>query len=379
MISCGEASGDLYAGALVRELRDLDGSLRVTGFGGARLGASGARLIGDYRGLSVTGLVEVLKLLPRTWRMYRRMIAAAEADRPDVFVAVDFPDFNFRLGQALKARGIPVVYYVGPQLWAWRSGRIQTMKQFVRRVLVIFPFEPPLYEGAGIAVDFVGHPLVDLLEPAPSRAAFLSRLGLDPTRTTVALLPGSRHNEVRLILPVLLKASALMANAHEPLQFVVARAPRLDDDAFGEVNDWRGRGMPVAVIEGETDGVLASADVVVTASGTATVQTALHGRPMVIVYRLSPITYRIGLPFVRVDTYGMVNLVAGRRIVPELIQDACTPEAIARETLRYLEDSAYASATRASLADVSRRLGGHGASRRAAEVVLKIIDSAGVR
>jgi lipid-A-disaccharide synthase len=348
----------------------------VFGLGGARFETSGGQLTGDLRGITVTGLVEVLKVLPRTWATYRRLLAAAAADRPDVFVAIDFPDFNFRLGQALARRGVPVVYYISPQLWAWRPRRVETMKRFVNRVLVIFPFEVAWYERAGVPVEFVGHPLVDLLDDVPPRASFLASLGLDPSAPTVALLPGSRPNEVRLILPVQLEAAAAMSVRLPGAQFVIARAPALEDPIFAAVDAYRARGLRVSVVEGATDATLASADAVVTASGTATVQTALHDRPMVIVYRLSPLTYRLGVRFVKVSTYGMVNLVAGRSVVPELIQEACTADAIASETLRYLQDPAHAAATRRALAEVREKLGGSGASRRAAEAVLRVARAA---
>ncbi|MPZ17466.1 MAG: lipid-A-disaccharide synthase [Luteitalea sp.] len=365
MISCGEPSGDLYAGALVERLRAIDPATTAFGFGGPRLVAAGAALIGDYRGFAVTGLTEVIRQLPRTYGMYRRLLAAARSRRPDVFVAIDFADFNFRLGRALHRMGIPIVYYVGPQLWAWRSGRLTAMKQFVQRVLVIFPFEDAIYRDAGIPVTFVGHPLVELIEVREDRAALLSRLGLRPDRPTVALLPGSRPNEVRAILPVLLAAARLIADAQRDTQFVVARAPGLDDQLFAE-------SKVAPVVEGATDELLAAADLVVTASGTATVQTALHEKPMVVVYRLSPLTYAVGKRFVKIDTYGMVNLVAGRKIVPELIQDSLTPEAVAAHTLRYLTDSAHHEATRDAVRQVKSRLGGPGASRRAAEAILQV-------
>src|ERR1700754_795353 len=184
MISCGEASGDLYAGALVEALRRADPGVRVFGFGGEKLAAAGAELIGDYRGHTVTGLVEVIKHLPGTYRLYRQLVAAVRARRPDVFVAFDFPDFNFKLGQAIHALGIPVIYYISPQLWAWRPGRLRTMKAFVDRVLPIFPFEEKVYRDAGIPVEFVGHPLIDLAAATTDRATFLRRVGLNPEAPT---------------------------------------------------------------------------------------------------------------------------------------------------------------------------------------------------
>ncbi|MCU0257119.1 MAG: lipid-A-disaccharide synthase [Vicinamibacterales bacterium] len=370
MVSCGEASGDLYAGALTAELKRLDPSVEVFGFGGGRLAAAGADLVGDFRGHTVTGLVEVLEQLPRTYAMYRRLVAAARERRPDVLVTIDYPDFNFTLGKALHRLGVPVVYYISPQLWAWRQGRMKAMKRFVDRVLTIFPFEAPIYERAGVPVEFVGHPLVDLIPAPASRTDFLGALGLDPAAPTVALLPGSRPNELHQILPTIVEACPLVASAVPRAQFVVARAPGLDQHLFDPLARLRDGGGRCVVVEHRTDDVLACADAAITASGTATVQAALHGCPMVIVYRLSPLTYRLGIRFVRVDTYGMVNLVAGRRVVTELIQDGFTAEATARECVALLADPVRAAQVRADLADVRRRLGGGGASGRAAAAVL---------
>ncbi len=369
MISCGEPSGDLYAGALASALRRQQPGIEVFGFGGPRLAGAGGTLLGSYEGLAVTGLAEVIRTLPRTWRMYRSLVDEAVRRRPDVFVAIDFADFNFRLGQALHARGIPVVYYIGPQLWAWRPGRMQVLKRFADEVLVIFPFEQALYEQAGVPVTFVGHPLIDLVEARESRVSLLARHGLSGTGRTIALLPGSRHNEVASTLSELLDACARLHAAEPDLQFVVARAPGLDDEVFEPVHASR---LPIAIHPGDTDAVIAASDVVVTASGTATVQTALHGKPMVIVYRLSPLTYRLGRRFVKVDTFGMVNLIAGRRIVPELIQHDFTAVRVCDEVLRYLRDPAHTVAVRRELAGVVQALGGPGASERAAAAVLRV-------
>jgi lipid-A-disaccharide synthase len=371
MISCGEASGDLYAGALVRELRRLEPAVDVVGFGGPRLAEAGATLLDDYRHYSVTGLSEVLRMLPRTWKLYRRLAREAERRRPSVFVAIDFPDFNFRLAQAVHRLGIPVVYYISPQLWAWRPGRIETMKRFVDIVLPIFPFEEPIYRQAGIPVELVGHPLIDLLGPPIDRQRFLGEIGCDPTRPTIALLPGSRPNELHAILGDLIAAAALIARETPRVQFVLARAPNLDDHLFAPAVEAVRHGVAITIVSGQTDAVLASADVVITASGTATVQAALHERPMVIVYRVSPLSYWLGRRFVKVDTFGMPNLIAGKPSVPELIQDGFTPEAVARETTKLLRDPKAAERMRADLREVRRRLGEPGASARAAAAVLR--------
>lgn len=370
MISCGEASGDLYAGALAAEIRALEPGAVITGFGSERLRAAGATLVADFKGLSVTGLLEVARLLPRTYAVYRQLVAHAAETRPDVFVAIDFPDFNFRLAAAIRRLGIPVVYYISPQLWAWRRGRMKTMKRIADRVLVIFPFEAAVYEAAGVPVQWVGHPMLDLAPPTPPRDGFLRTLGLDPDAPVVALLPGSRRNEVREILPDLARSALAIRQQIPRAQFLVARAPHVTDEMLEPLEMLRSGGAGAVVLDGRADEVLAAAGVALVASGTVTVQAALHACPMVVVYRLSPLTYRLGKPFVHVDTYAMVNLIAGRRVVPELIQDAFTPEAVAREALRVLSDPVHAARVRDDLRAVRSRLGESGASRRAAEAVL---------
>src|SRR6266850_3458389 len=370
MISCGEPSGDLYAGALASEILRREPAADMFGFGGQQLAAAGAQLLGDFRGISVTGLTEAIRVLPRSYAMLRRLVDAARETRPDVFVAIDFPDFNFRLMAALRRLAIPIVYYVSPQLWAWRPGRMQTMKRFVDRVLVIFPFEEPLYRREGVDVLFVGHPLVDLARALEPRDVFLRSHGLDPASPTVALLPGSRLNELHRILPGLAAAVPQIRDKVPDVQFVVACAPNLAEAQFAPLAAIRPK--PPVLVWNRTDDVLAASDVVVTASGTATVQAALHERPMVVVYRLSPLTYRLGKPFVRVDTYAMANLVAGHRVVPELIQEDFTAERVAAETVRFLTDQALASRTREELRRVRERLGEPGASGRAAEAILAV-------
>jgi lipid-A-disaccharide synthase len=372
MISCGEPSGDLYAGALAGEILRLSPAATITGFGGDRLAAAGATLVENFSGLSVTGLVEVVRLLPRTYATYKRLVADADAMRPDVFVAIDFPDFNFTLARALKKRGIPIVYYISPQLWAWRAGRMKTMQRVVDRVLVIFPFEEDIYRQAGVPVEWVGHPLLDVQPATQARDAFLADNGISSSQPVLALLPGSRTNELREILPVLAAAAEPIREHVDGVQFVVARAPHLRDELFAPLRAVEAAGGRVVTVEGRTDDVLASADAALVASGTVTVQGALHECPMVVVYRLSPLTYRVGKPFVRVDTYAMVNLVAGRRVVPELIQDDFTAGAVAREATRLLTDRSSAERMRAELRDVRHKLGTPGASRRAAEAILQV-------
>ena len=372
LISCGEPSGDLYAGALAVEIRRRQPDAAIFGLGGQRLMAGGGELLADYRGLSVTGLVEALRVVPKSLGVLNRLLEVARSEKPNAVVLIDFPDFNFRLAGAIKKLGIPIVYYISPQLWAWRQSRMKVMKRLVDRVLVIFPFEEQIYRDAGVPVQFVGHPLVDLARPQEPKESFMRELGLDPLRPIVALLPGSRPNEVERLLPVLRDAVGRISAQLPQTQFVIARAPALDDHLFSSTA-WSGT-RPVEVLA-RTDDVLAISDIAITASGTATVQAALHGRPMVVVYRLSPITYRLGRRFLLVDNVAMVNLIAGRRIVPELIQDDCTGENVAAEAVLFLTNPARAEEARRGLESVRAKLGGPGASGRAAEAVLEVAGS----
>jgi lipid-A-disaccharide synthase len=363
----------LYAGALVEALRRRRPAIDVFGLGGERFAAAGGRLIADYHGMSVTGLAEALSVIPRSIMTLRKLLKAAREQRPQALVVIDYPDFNFRLMRLIKQQGIPVIYYISPQLWAWRPARITQMKRSVDRVLPIFPFEEAIYRRAGIDVRFVGHQLVDLARPRLTRDAFLKTLNLDPSRPVLALLPGSRTNELDRLAPVIAKAVPQIAAQAPGVQFVVARAPNLSDGLF---EPFGLSGVTIRIADAQTDDVLHACDAVVTASGTATVQTALHGKPMVVLYKLSPATYRLGKGLARVDMYAMVNLIAGRRIVVELIQDDCTPEAVAAEAARLLNDRAYRDEMIAALADVRRQLGGSGASERAADAILELVPNA---
>ncbi len=374
MLSCGEASGELYAAALAREIYAIAPGTRIVALGGADLKAAGVEILADYHGISVTGLSEALSVVPRSLALIRELGRAADRIKPDVFVPIDFPDFNFGLMRAMAKRGVPIVYYISPQLWAWRRGRMRTMKRLVRKVLVIFPFEEAIYRDAGVDAEFVGHPLVDLVAPSSDRETLRARFGAGASQPLVALLPGSRANELRAILPDMARAAAIVAARLPNARFVLARAPRLADDLFAPLADAM-PGIDVPLVRAAADDVLSASDVVITASGTATVQTALHERPMVIVYRVSPVTSFIGRMFVTLDTFGMVNLIAGERIVPELVQERFTPEAVADEVVSLLTDDARREAMVGRLRDVKERLGGKGGARRAAEAILRAVRS----
>jgi lipid-A-disaccharide synthase len=365
LVSCGEPSGDLYGGELLRHLRPLVPELEAFGLGGDRLAEQEASLLAHVRDLAVVGLLEVLSHLGKIRGVFRGLLAEVDRKPPDLAVLIDYPDFNLRLARELHRRGVRVLYYVSPQVWAWRRGRIRSIRQAVSKMLVIFPFEEALYKEAGVPVSFVGHPLVDLVRPAPDRAAFLSGLGLDPARPIVAVLPGSRSQEIAHNLPPLLGALRLLARARPDAQFLLAAAPSIDVAAL----EGRLRGLPVCLVQDRTHAVLGAATLALVASGTATVEAALLGTPMIVVYRLSALTYALGRPLVRVPHFAMANLIAGCPVVPELIQGDFTPERVAAEAQALLGDPVRLAGMREALGEVRRRLGPPGASARAAEIV----------
>jgi len=370
LISCGEASGDLYGAELVRHLREQVPGLDAFGLGGDRLQAEGASLLAHVRDLAVVGLLEVVSHLRHLRAVFGRVLEEAERHRPDAAVLVDYPDFNLRLARALHRRGIPVIYYVSPQLWAWRRGRIHDIRASVARMLVIFPFEEALYRDAGVPVSFVGHPLVSLVHPPADPVTPRRELGLDPERPVVALLPGSRAKEVAHNLPPMAASVDALAAARPELQFVAAVAASLDPTLIR-----RGLGdRPVTIVHDRTHAALSAATAAIVASGTATVEAALLGAPMVVVYRLSPWTYRLGRRFVRVPYYAMVNLIGGRRVVPELIQGDFTADRVLGEIVPLLDDTETRRQMQRDLHEVREKLGAPGASARAAAVVAPYLN-----
>ena len=370
LISCGEASGDLYGAELVRHLREQVPGLDAFGLGGDRLQAEGASLLAHVRDLAVVGLLEVVSHLRHLRAVFGRVLEEAERHRPDAAVLVDYPDFNLRLARALHRRGIPVIYYVSPQLWAWRRGRIHDIRASVARMLVIFPFEEALYRDAGVPVSFVGHPLVSLVHPPADPVTLRRELGLDPERPVVALLPGSRAKEVAHNLPPMAASVDALAAARPELQFVAAVAASLDPTLIR-----RGLGdRPVTIVHDRTHAALSAATAAIVASGTATVEAALLGAPMVVVYRLSPWTYRLGRRFVRVPYYAMVNLIGGRRVVPELIQGDFTADRVLGEIVPLLDDTETRRQMQRDLHEVREKLGAPGASARAAAVVAPYLN-----
>jgi lipid-A-disaccharide synthase len=372
MIMSGEASGDLHGANLAREIRKQDPSIALYGVGSKQMREAGVRMLADASEISVVGITEVLTHVRAIYRVYAKLKQFLKHDRPDLLVLIDFPDFNIMLGKAARKLGIPVLYYISPQVWVWRKGRIKTIARLVKTMLVVFPFEVPLYEKAGVDVRFVGHPLTDVVRSEYTPEGARRALGLEAGRRTVALLPGSRKTEIHNLLPDMLAAAKILSSRFQDLQFVLPVAPTLDRNfvlAFVERC-----GVPVHVVEGMVYDVLRASDAAIVTSGTATLEAGLMAVPMVIVYRISALSYYVLSKLVSVNHVGLVNIVAGKRLVPELIQQEAAPQNIADAVARLLSDPDYYSQVREGLAGVRTRLGDAGASARAAAVVMELLN-----
>jgi lipid-A-disaccharide synthase len=379
MLVAGEESGDAHAAALVRALREAAPGARFEFFGstGAAMAREGVESVVREEDLAITGLVEIARALPRFWAAYRALKRAALERRPDAVVLVDWPDFNLALARALRRRGIKVVYYISPQLWAWRSHRVRQVRRDVDLLLTILPFERDWYAAHGVThVEFVGHPLAGAVAPRATRAEFCARHGLDPSRPTVVLLPGSRRKEFERITPVMLDAAARLSQTVPGVQFLLALASRrAPEEAARAINDHpeAARLAPhIRVAHDEAREALAASDAAAVCSGTATLEATLLGTPLVVVYKESALNWHTLGRLIEVEHYGLVNLVAGYRLAPELMQDDFTGDALARE-LQALLDPARNAEVRARLREATARLGEGGASRRAAEAVLRAV------
>jgi lipid-A-disaccharide synthase len=369
LLSAGEASGDLHGATLCRALRELDPRLRFVGMGGPRMAAAGMEVVADPTAHAVVGMSEAVGRVPRLYRAYRALVRRLVSERPRALVLIDFPEFNLRLARQARRAGVPVVYFIPPQLWAWRRGRIRQMARRVNRVLAIFPFEQALYERARVPVEFVGHPLLDVLPLDLSREEARRRLGLDIGVSLVGLLPGSRREEITRLLPAMLQAAERLAASDGRRRFALALAPSVDRAQVERLTAAT-PGVRVEIVEGLTHEVMAGSDVVLIASGTATLEAALLGAPMVVCYRVSPLTGVMARMLTRVPWISLPNIAAGRGIVPEILQGQVTGARLAAEALRLLEDAAAATAQRAGFKDLRAGLGEPGVGRRAARAVL---------
>jgi lipid-A-disaccharide synthase len=366
MISAGEASSDMYAARLATALRARTGA-QMFGMGGPRMAAAGVELVADYHEVAVVGIAEVLHKIPKVIAVQRRLAREAARRKPALAILVDSPGTHLGVARRLKNLGVPVGYFIGPQVWAWRAGRVRVVKRLVRRMVVIFPFEEKIYSDAGVPVNFVGHPLVDVVRPTMTRAEFAARHGLDAGRLIVTLLPGSRRSEIARNFPRALDACEIVSGEmrERGVQFVHAAAPGLGEDFLAK---YARSGLGIKRVEGETYNALAAADCAIVASGTATVEAALLGTPMVVIYRVSAVSAAVLRHMLRTPFIGMVNLIAGRMVAREFIQDAFQADAVAAEVRRLLESAAARDEMKAGLAEVRAKMGPGGAIERAADV-----------
>ena len=407
MIVAGEASGDRHGAALALALRRLypETAFETFGAGGEEMRAAGVETLVDAREVAIIGIPEIARGLGKLYAAYRKLLAAARERRPAAVVLIDWPDFNMRLARSLRRAGLRVVYYISPQVWAWRRYRVRALRRDVERMLVILPFEVEFYEGQGMAVEYVGHPLVGAVRCTASREDFCKRHQLDPSRPIIGLLPGSRHKEIHYHVPIMLDAARRLRIADcglriaEPRfsseleatakpgtpfdnpqsairnpQFVMPLASTVSRDQVASMIAPMADAPAITLVEQDTYNALFHAAFAIVASGTATVEAALAGTPMVIVYRASSVNWHLLRPLIRLDTFGMVNLIAGRRIVPELIQHDATGERIAAEVQAILNDPARLAEMRSNLEAVRQRLaeGGDAGADRAARAVMQV-------
>jgi lipid-A-disaccharide synthase len=375
LILTGEASGDLYGAQVVEAMREIAPALRFHGVGGTHMRAAAVNLLADVSELGVVGLTEVLGKLGRIRDLFSRLRRFLAANRPALVLLIDYPGFNLRFAREASRAGIPVLYYISPKIWAWGAGRIRTIRETVNQMAVIFPFEVPLYEKAGVNVTYVGHPLLDIVRADGSAPEIRRRLGLDPDRRTVALLPGSRQGEVDRLLAPMLGAADILKRRLPDLQFLLPLADTLSEDS---IRDRLGKGaVAVHLVRRDTYNAVAASDAAIVASGTATLETALLGIPMAIVYKVSPLTYPLARLVVRIDHIGLPNIIAGRTIVPELIQGDARPERIADAILALLADDRRRAAMADAFREVRLKLGTGGAAGNVARIACAMAQGKG--
>lgn len=371
MLVAGEASGDLHGATLCRALLAQAPSWKLTGMGGVRMAEAGVQVLSDLTGLAVVGGSEAVSRLPALYRAYRMLGRTMAEQRPRALILIDFPEFNLLLARVARRLDVPVIYFVPPQIWAWRRGRVRRIARLVTKVLAVFPFEVPLYRSAGVSVEFVGHPLLDSLPPGLDRAEARSRLGLADQSRLIGLLPGSRLEEVGRLLGPMTEAARKVQAVHPDAKFAMALAPTVEREAVA--TRLAGGPAKIDLVSGRTYEVMAAADLLLIASGTATLEAACLGTPMVVCYRVSRLSELIGRLLIKIPWISLANIVANRAVVPELIQDDATGERLAEEALRLLGDPGRLAAQREAFSGIRGALGQPGVGERAARSVLALV------
>lgn len=372
MIVAGEASGDLYGAELARELHALSPGTRLVGMGGDRMRAAGVETLVDANDMAVMGLFEVVGHLPVIVKGFTTLKRRLSSDPPGLLILIDYQDFNQRLARVAKKAGIKVLFFISPTVWAWRSGRVKGIGKAVDMMAVLFPFEVPYYERGKVPVNFVGHPLVDMVPPALDSSEAKVALGLDPSRRTVGLFPGSRKGVLKRLLPVVLESAALLKSRMPELQFVLPLASSLR--ASDLENELAQSGLPITLVSGKNHEVMSACDAAISVSGTVIMELALVGVPTVLIYKVSPLTYQIGKRVINVPHIGICNIVAQKRIIKELIQHEANPQAIAQEVDALLNDAPYAAQVRVDLAGIREKLGSGGALVRLARLAKQMLE-----
>jgi len=370
LIIAGEASGDLYGGNLVKAIRTVDPSIYFLGVGGSHMKEAGVRLLRHAEEMAVVGLPGAKRLLT-IFEAFREVSASLTHWRPDLIILIDYPEFNLMVAGRAKRHGIPVMYYVSPQIWAWRSGRINTIRSRVDRMVVILPFEEKLYQEAGVKVSFVGHPLLDLIAVENEERSPCRRYGENGSRQLIGLLPGSRSSEVSRLLPVMLDMAAILVDMIPKVHFLVPLAPTISREQIDPY--LKGRNLPLTVVTDSTHEVIRACEMIVAASGTVTLEAAIIGTPLVVVYKVNPLTYWLGKRLVKVNHVALANIIAGETVAPELIQHEVTPERIARESMKIFNDHGRKEWIKRRLQDVREELGTPGASDKAAAIALELM------
>ena len=371
MIVAGEASGDMYGARLVEEAHRLDSAVRFFGIGGERMRQAGVDTLVDSKEMAVMGLFEVIAHFGVIFRAFRLLKAILVKEKPDLLILIDYPGFNLRLAAVAKRAGVKILYYITPQVWAWHASRARKIARLVDHAAVIFPFEVPFFEREGLATTFVGHPLLEMVVPQLEKPAAQQRFGIDPSRQTVGLFPGSRQREIDSLLPVMLAAAQLLKRDFPELQFILPLAASVERGRVEEL--LAAAPIAVTVVEGYNYDVMQVCDAIIAASGTVTMEIALIGVPMVIIYKMAPLSYAIGSRLLKVDHVGICNIVAAERVVPELLQDAAEPVQIAAAISPMLSDADYAATLRRKLLAVREKLGEPGAPARVAALAMKMM------
>lgn len=371
LIICGEASGDLNAADLAKKILETDSTIRISGVGGKLLRQAGVEVFYDIKDISVFGFFDVLNKLPRFLALKKLILKKIETEKPDLIIMVDFSGFNLRLAKAIN-KTVPIIYYVSPQVWASRQGRIKTIKKYIAKMIVIFAFEEDFYRNLGINVNFVGHPLLDIVRPTMEKKDFLEQCAFSESKFTIALLPGSRKQEIKYIFPIMLRAACIIKKKMSDVQFIIAKTPNLELGTYKQIMG-KFKEMPLKIAEGKTYDALNIADFCLVASGTATLETTIMEKPFFIIYKTGLLNYLLYLPQVKVPYIGMVNIVAKRKVIPEFIQFKASPKKIAAQLIETLADPAKIGYIKNGLARVKSLLGEKGASLKAAQIVIDFL------